>query len=217
MELLKYHSQDVERVLIHSSFNNEQVIMDIKKNLPSFVRIEVNDKLINKLSDKGNCYVIGIFRKYKCTLSMNEHHLLLDNPSDMGNLGTIMRSSLGFGIKNIAIIRPGVDIFNPKAVRATMGALFAINVEYFDSFEDYKEKYGNHKFYSFMLQAKTSLQNAHFDEELTTLIFGNEATGLDKKYLSENSLIINHSHDIDSLNLPTAVGIALYEFKKQVK
>ena len=62
---------------------------------------------------------------------------------------------------------------------------------------------------------KNTLQNIKFTSSLATLIFGNEATGLDKKYLTENSIIISHTKDIDSLNLPTAVGIAIYELTKQ--
>ena len=56
----------------------------------------------------------------------------------MGNLGTILRSCLGFGMKDIAIIKPGVDIFDPKVVRASMGSIFSLNISYFNSFEDYK-------------------------------------------------------------------------------
>ncbi|MCF0117219.1 MAG: TrmH family RNA methyltransferase, partial [Bacilli bacterium] len=179
-------------------------------------KIEINDKLINKLSDKENCFIIGIFYKYVDRLNGDANHLLLDNPSNMGNLGTIIRSALGFGFHDIAIIKPGVDIFNPKVIRGSMGAIFASNIQYFNSFEEYQKEYHNHRCYSFMLQAKTTLQEANFEKCLSTLIFGNEATGLDAKYLSINSLIITHSNAIDSLNLPTAVGIALYEFNKQI-
>ena len=66
-----------------------------------------------------------------------------------------------------------------------------------------------------MLQAKNTLQDIKFTKSYATLIFGNEATGLDKKYLTENSVIIKHTQEIDSLNLPTAVGIAIYELIKQ--
>ena len=44
---------------------------------------------------------------------------------------------LGFNYYNLAIIRPGVDVFDPRVLRASMGAMFHLNIEYFDSFEDY--------------------------------------------------------------------------------
>lgn len=213
IELLKNHKEDVIDVYVHSSFNNIEVKQLILKLLnKNYIK---NDKLIDKLSPKENCYVIGIFKKYSNELNSNEHHLLLDNPSNMGNLGTIIRSSLGFDIKNIAIIKPGVDYFDPKCIRASMGSIFSINIEYFSSLEEYKKKYCNHTIYAFMLQSKNELQKHTFKKTLSTLAFGNEATGLDKKYLDENSIIIKHSNKIDSLNITNAVSIVLYEFNRQ--
>mgnify|MGYP002515332098 FL=1 len=213
IELLKNHKEDVIDVYVHSSFNNIEVKQLILKLLnKNYIK---NDKLIDKLSPKENCYVIGIFKKYSNELNSNEHHLLLDNPSNMGNLGTIIRSSLGFDIKNIAIIKPGVDYFDPKCIRASMGSIFSINIEYFSSLEEYKKKYCNHTIYAFMLQSKNELQKYTFKKTLSTLAFGNEATGLDKKYLDENSIIIKHSNKIDSLNITNAVSIVLYEFNRQ--
>lgn len=211
MELIKKKSDAVDKIIIHSSFDNQNVIDEIK-SLVDNTRIFTNDKLVLKLSDKGNCFIIGVFNKYSSKLDVNSDHLLLDNPSNMGNLGTIIRSSLGFGIKNIAIIKPGVDYFDPKVIRSSMGSIFSVNIEYFDSLEDYESKYPNHNIYSFMLQAKKNLRDETFSNKPVTLAFGNEATGLDMKYLNENSLIIKHSDEIDSLNVTNAVSIALYEY-----
>ena len=67
-----------------------------------------------------------------------------------------------------------------------------------------------------MLQAKNTLQTTKFSsEKLTSLVFGNESSGLDISLLDEDSIIIEHSNEIDSLNLPSSLSIALYEFKKQ--
>ena len=135
IEMLKNHREDAIKVYIHSSFKNEEIINTIN-SLRGRSEVEFNDKMINKLSQKENCYVIGVFKKYKNVLE-NDHHVVLVNPSNMGNLGTIIRSCLGFNIKNIAIIKPGVDFFDPKVVRASMGAIFSCNICYFDTFEDY--------------------------------------------------------------------------------
>jgi len=215
IELFKKHKNDLIKILIHSSFTNEEVLKIIRNNIDSS-KIYINDKLVEKLSDKGNCFIVGIFYKYKSELDVNSDHLLLDNPSNMGNLGTIIRSSLGFGIKNIAIIKPGVDYFDPKVIRSSMGSIFNVNIEMFDSINDYKKKYKN-TLYSFMLQAKKSLRECDFKAERVTLVFGNEATGLDDSYLDENSLIIKHSNEIDSLNVTNAVSIALYEYSEKRK
>lgn len=217
IELLRNQSNHVIKILIHTSFNNKEVI-DLIFSLKGNAEIEYNDKLINKLSPKGNCFVVGVFKKYSSSLDSIKDHVVLVNPSDMGNLGTIIRSSLGFGIENIALIRPGVDIFDPKVIRASMGAIFSLNIQYFDTYESYCKSFPNHIKRTFMLQAEKTLQEAIFDKEaLTSLVFGNEATGLDHSLLDENSIIIKHSNKIDSLNLPSSLAIALYEFTRQKK
>jgi len=213
LELLNKHLDDVIDIYIHSTFTNKDVKEKIVNRLGK--EFKTNDRLIEKLSPKENCYIVGIFKKYKDKIDRNCDHLLLDNPSNMGNLGTIIRSSLGFGIKNIAIIKPGVDFFDPKTIRASMGSIFNINICYFDNVEDYKNEFNDHIIYSFMLKAKNTLQSFKFNKGLSTLAFGNEATGLPDSYLDKNSIIIKHSNEIDSLNITNAVSIALYEFNRQ--
>jgi TrmH family RNA methyltransferase len=77
----------------------------------------------------------------------------------------------------------------------------------------------NRDIFTFMLDGEFSLdklpeKNA---ERPFTLVFGNEATGLDAKYRKiGQSVVVRHSNEIDSLNLSIAVGIALYEFTKPV-
>lgn len=217
IELMKNRPQDVLKIYIHSSFSNQEVI-NLINSLRGSAEVIINDKIINKLSPKGNCFVLGIFNKYQSYLEKDKHHVVLVNPSDMGNLGTIIRSSLGFGIKNIAIIRPGVDIFDPKVIRASMGSIFSINISYFNTFEEYRKFFPSHVPHAFMLQAKNTLQETIFDkDQLASLVFGNESSGLDISFLDDNSIRIDHSNKIDSLNLPSSLAIALYEFNKGTK
>lgn len=151
-------------------------------------------------------------------LNREENHLVLVNPMNMGNFGTIVRSALGFRFTQIAVIRPAVDLFDPKVLRAAMGAFFSCQIVYFDSIEAYTALYPEHRLYSFMLQAKNTLQETEFDlSSPISLVFGNESSGLPETFLNEDSILIEHSADIDSLNLPTAVGIALYEADRQIR
>ena len=55
-------------------------------------------------------------------LSGASNHIVLVNPSDMGNLGTIIRTAVGFGFTDIGIISPAVDAYNPKVIRGSMGS-----------------------------------------------------------------------------------------------
>ena len=146
----------------------------------------------------------------------NSNHIVLVNPSNMGNLGTIIRSAVGFNIHDLVIIRPGVDSFDPKVIRSSMGAIFNINIKYFDSFDDYFKLFNDRNFYPFMLKAKDSLQEIKKEDKKYSLIFGNEGAGLPDEFLKVGTpVIIRHTKDIDSLNLDNAVAIALYEFSKK--
>jgi TrmH family RNA methyltransferase len=219
IELINSRPESCIKVLVSESFRSDgwsSLCAVCRKN---GIEIVTDDKTIRRLSPKENCYVIGIFNKYKCSLDANKSHVALSNPSNMGNIGTIVRTMLGFGIKDLAIIGGGVDILDPKAVRASMGAIFHINFAYFDSIEAYSEKFAGHELYPFMLDGEYELDSLSVpDGQLFTLIFGNEATGLDPKYHElGHSVVIRHSRDIDSLNLSVSVGIALYQFSKSIK
>lgn len=218
-ELLQNKVQYVEMVLLHTNVSkeNRKKVYDIceKNNID----ITINDHIIERIRDKDNCLLIGVFRKYSCELVHNRNHVVLVNPSDSGNMGTIIRTCVGFGIHDLAVIEPAVDIFSPKVVRATMGALFHINFQSFSSFEEYYKKYGNErKIYPFMLKGAVALDEIYPENVPFSLVFGNEATGLDDGWLDVGkSILIPHSKEIDSLNLSLAVGIGLYEFTKKVK
>lgn len=214
-ELLKNKVSIVKEIVVHekleTSLESNKILEIAKKH---GIKITKNGKLIEKLSGKGNVYIMAIFDKYNQSVDHTQNQVLIHSPSDMGNLGTIIRDMLGFGYKNLSIIKPCIDIFDPRVIRASMGAIFRINIELFDSIEDYYKVNHNHM-YPFMLQANQTLQSLTAKIMPHTLAFGNEAHGLDEKYLHFGTpLLIEHSQEIDSLNLSMAVGIALYEFKK---
>ncbi len=214
-ELLRARPETAEMVLLHSNAKTE-----LRKELElackgAGIGIVCSDRLVEKLRDKDKCIVIGVFKKYECTLEHNANHVVLVNPGDMGNLGTIIRSCVGFGITNLAIIGPAADIFDPRTVRASMGALFGIKFEYFSCFSQYAKRYGGEREnYAFMLSGEYRLGTfQHPEGKPYSLIFGNEARGLDASYMSVGkSVVIPHTNFIDSLNLSLAAGIGIYEF-----
>lgn len=216
-ELLQNKPEMAEMVLVHSDANTG-IHRKLKQECENVnVKIIYSDRHVEKLRDKDNCMMIGVFKKYYCKLDHHVNHVVLVNPSDTGNLGTIIRSCVGFGITNLALIEPAVDIFHPKVVRASMGAFFRVKFEYFSHFEQYNQEYGNEReTYPFMLNGKYQLGTLkHPKNKPFTLIFGNEASGLEASYLNiGKSVVISHTHDIDSLNLSLATGIGIYEFCK---
>lgn len=214
-ELLKSRPEWVTRVFLSSSLEETEGILRLKALCgKQGIRCETNDKAFNILSPKGNCYVIGEFRKTSMTLAPGSH-IVLVNPSDAGNLGTILRTAVGFGLTDIAIIKNAVDFYDPKTVRSSMGAAFHVRAEYFDTIEDYCARFPENVRYAFMLSASVPLPEVAVREPFS-LVFGNEATGLPDRFAEFcTPVIIRHSRDIDSLNLPMAAGIAMYEFTKR--
>lgn len=215
-EMLRFRAESVNRVFVHSEMKQGETL-DKLRRLCEDADIEMvqSNKIFNVLSQKENCYVIGEFRKYTGQLSAQHSHIVLVNPSNAGNMGTIMRSALGFRLNQMAIIRPAVDAFDPKVVRASMGAIFSTEFMYFDSFDAYQKQFGAREFYPFMLNADKTLHDVA-PEGVFSLIFGNEATGLPEAFAEiGTSVVIPHSDRIDSLNLPIAASIAMYEATKK--
>lgn len=211
LELLAHRPQAALGVLASAKGGKNEGLRKLRELCHRHnVEFEVNDKLVERLSPKENSYAVGVFSKYASPLDAEKNHLVLVSPSDMGNLGTIIRTMLGFAITDLTLVRPAADIFDPRVVRASMGAIFPINFAYFDSFEDYGQHFGHH-IYPFMTNGEVKLEVADFRQPFA-LVFGNESAGLPKGYRSiGTSINITHSQAIDSLNLPIAVSIALYE------
>lgn len=217
IELLKNQPEHVLKVLLHPDMNS-QAQLDIISGLcrEHHIPLETAGKTVEKLRDKENIFAIGVFEKYENTLEPEKNHIVLVNPGDMGNMGTIIRTSIGFGIENLAIIEPGADVFNPKVVRASMGSLFQLKFHYYKSFEEYAQTAGERKMYPFMLKGAVPLQELkRAPREVYSLIFGNEATGLPDDFSKiGQSVVIRHTDHIDSLNLALATGIGIYEFTR---
>ncbi len=214
VELIQSMPEKVVKVLVSSNYKAESNTDIFNLCNKYHIKTEINDKAIRRISDKDNNYVVGVFSKYDCNLNAYNSHVVLVNPSNMGNMGTIIRTLTGFGLNDLAIISPGVDAFDPKVIRASMGSIFKINLKYFDNFDNYNKEFNNRKFYTFMLDGAKSLKDVkHDNNELFSLVFGNEATGLHSSFSKVGtSVLIKHTDRIDSLNLTIAAGIAMYHF-----
>ncbi|MCK9368857.1 TrmH family RNA methyltransferase [Candidatus Dojkabacteria bacterium] len=133
----------------------------------------------------------------------------------MGNIGTIIRTMSGFGINDLALIRPAADIFDPMIVRSAMGALFQTRFMYFDSFEKYFEMYKEHNKYMLMLKGAKEIEKVQFKKPYS-LVMGNESSGLPEQYAKfGETVFIPHLKTIDSLNLSIATAISIYVSVKQ--
>ena len=215
MEYLLHARDQVRGVIMHPQFRSEETVAKIKSLCGNGIPVSVEEKPFNILSKKENCFVICVIEK-KETKLQNGNHMVLVNPSNAGNMGTIMRSCLGFGVRDLAIIPPATDHFDPKVIRASMGAAATVRAEVFATFEDYEARFPENKLYPFMLDGSTKLHETTIEQPFS-LIMGNEATGLPAEFSKIGRPIrIDHSNAIDSLNITIAASIGLYEATKGI-
>jgi TrmH family RNA methyltransferase len=209
LELLRARPECVNRVLISSRGAKNSGARQIEALCHQrHIRVEVADRAVEKLAGCANAYVVGEFGKYATPLQ-HDNHVVLINPSDSGNLGTILRTALAFDVTNLTIVRPAVDVFDPKVIRASMGAVFRLNFAYVGAFEAYRDRFDN-QLYPFMTDGRTPLPQATFRQPFA-LIFGSEGGGLSAAFHEVGeSIRIPQSAAVDSLNLAVAVGIGLY-------
>lgn len=210
LELLTYRSEDVLGVVAHpQGLANRGIakIQEICQN--SGIPFELQEKSFPRIGARQNDYAIGVFRKTEIGLDSSTNHVILVNPSGMGNLGTIIRTMLGFGFHDLAIIEPAADLNHPDVVRASMGALFQLRFNRFEDFHGYRNEFPRF-FYPLMTDGKVPLPQAKF-EPTFGLIFGPESNGLPQEYHSYGtSISIPQDMAIDSFNLAISVGVTLY-------
>ena len=203
------------RLLVHSQSEGSEGASRLREAAARVgVRCEIADRALERISRKENCFAAMVYKKAEGVFDEAAPHIVLHNPSDSGNLGTILRTALGFGFLNVAIIRPAVDSDDPRVTRASMGAAFSLNVRHFDSFEAYKEEFSDRQLFAFMLTGSVSLEEAvrRLDGPYA-LVFGNEASGLPDAFAALGiATRIPHSAQIDSLNLAIAAGIGMHAF-----
>ena len=216
--LMEAQPQRVQRLLLHpEGLKNEGVEKLRKMCAERGIREEMAERVLRRESKKDNCFAGLVFEKFDADLDPEACHAVLCQISDSGNLGTAMRSLLGFGIRDVALIRPCVDVFEPHALRASMGAFYKLRVHTYDTFEDYRALYPERKLYPFMLDGAISLNEAAAQAQKPfSLVFGNEQTGLPAHFAQlGQSVMIPQSDEIDSLNLAVAVSVGSYVFLKR--
>ena len=216
MECLLARPERVRRLLLHSGIGNREgteKLLDLARE--SGVRTETADRILSRVSGKENRFAAAVFEKFTDTLDPEKPQVLLHQPGDSGNVGTILRTALGLGVEDVALVRPCVDLFDPRTVRASMGSLFRRRVRVYDSFDDYRAEMGDRAYYPFMLDASVPLAEALREpvSPRRTLIFGNEGRGLPAEFARIGQPVRIPSNDrVDSLTLAIAAGIGIYAF-----
>jgi len=175
----------------------------------------VSDHVFESLSNqKSSSGMIGICSYLDSTLS-NDSIIALDNVQDPGNVGTILRNALAFNYKNILIGKDCADIYNPKTIQASQGAIFQLNIEVVDLEDKLKSLKEDYTLISTSLDNAQALTKDTSIKDKYILILGNEGTGVKQEILAMSD--VNYYieiNNIDSLNVASASAIMMYQLHK---
>lgn len=131
--------------------------------------------------------------------------------SDPGNMGTLIRTACWFGLDGIVLFGPCADIYSPKVIRSSMGAVFQIKTIVFDDLSQCGRFLSDYEKIGTFLDTEKNFIN---DPEKKRILFlGNESTGLDQelKNIINFNFRIDPKSGFDSLNVSVAGGIIMNE------
>lgn len=198
-------------------------------DIPEEKRIPVNTYVQAQLSERSSpSEIMGIVAQPpnhldRIPLREDLLVLILDRPRSPGNLGSAIRSAEALGAQGVLITGHAADVYDPKTVRATMGALFEVPVVIVHS---------NEILQSWLSQVRGSLgdlqvvaTSAHAEKTVyehdftgpTVIIIGNETAGISFYYreLCTGFLSIPMRGAATSLNASVAASVFLYEASRQ--
>ena len=166
--------------------------------------------------------VLAVFRQPQYSLDNealeNELSLVLDGIQDPGNMGTIIRLADWFGIKRLVCSPDTADVYNPKTVQATMGAIARVKV-FYTSLPDWISEIKNIPVYGAFLEGKNIYKESLSPSGL--IVMGNEGKGISpsvEKLITGKLFIPNYppeAESTESLNVAVATAIVCSEFRRK--
>lgn len=181
-----------------------QEYLNIPDDIPQIlVSEEVLKKISSNVNPEGVVFVASMLDQ-----KVNDPHkvLFLDEITDPGNMGTLIRTALAFNYDQVVVSKNCVSIYNPKVVNSTKGAIFSIPIrtgelsEFKDTHQIIASSLGNNSIPLDDLKV----------EDRFVLVLGNESHGVSAqtKKLANQEVIIP-IQNIDSLNVAVAGGILM--------
>jgi len=193
-----------------------------KQSIGEIIPVSFDDlKKVSSLKTPHNALAVIQMPEIKMDPSDIEKGLTvaLDFVQDPGNLGTIIRAAAWFGIKNIYCSMDCVDLYNPKVIQASMGAILHVNIFYTDLrilFMTATEL--KVKVFGAFIEGVSIYSYKLGDNGI--ILLGNESKGISEEllpYITDRIMIpkINSAKaGIDSLNISMAASVILSEFTR---
>lgn len=156
---------------------------------------------------------LGIAKK-KEEVPYSKRILMLDGIQDPGNMGTLIRSAIGFGFNTIISSLDSVDYYHERSIRATQGNLFYANLIKAPLKERIQAlKFLGYKVYVTSLKKSKDIKTI-CPSEKCVVVLGNEGSGVSQAIIDmADELVRIKTNDIESLNVAMAGTIIMYEWQ----
>lgn len=194
---------------------------DLKYEIAKYECIYVAEKIFSSLTNVVNPQgILAVIEKNNTSSKINydeDLFLILDDIQDPGNMGTILRTADSINLKQIIVSKESADVYNPKVVRSTMGAIFRVNVIECDNITKIIKEIKKHdiKIMATSLQTDKSIYDISYNK--TAIVIGNEANGVSNEVmnLADIKAKIPMFGKTESLNASVATSVILYEAVRQ--
>ncbi len=208
----------IEAIIATEEFKNKNHAFFAKAKSKGLRTEIVKPEQLKKLTDtqtpQGVAAVARFLAPDKNQNRMGKLIVALDKISEPGNVGTILRNCGWFGVQTVLVSKSSADVFNPKTLRASMGAAFRLNILSEINLKESLLKLKN-KGYKILLAdiEGTEIKNLRSAQGKFVVIFSNEAAGPSEEAISlaDEKVTVPRKGQGESLNVASASAIVLYE------
>lgn len=218
IKFLDYIEYIPELIIAREDMIDNSIFLKKIKNFNTKI-LYLDEKIFNELSAQENSQgVIIQYQKKEGNLdSISNDIIVLDDISDPGNLGTIIRVCDATNFKDIILTKGSVDAYNDKVIRASMGSILNVNLIYLD--RNFiinllvEEKYNT--FITYLDKTAVSYNKIKLQNK-NAIVMGNEGRGVGNDFLEilHTKTIIPILGNAESLNVAIASSLMLYKFRE---
>jgi len=216
-EIAEYHKDLVHGIYVDETFDNEDLRKKIKEaGLRIHALTPYQMKQVSAVVSGQGIFAVCRLANEKPNYDTAHAITLVDAVQDPGNLGSLFRNAVGFGIDGIVLGRGSVDPFNPKVVRGSSGCFLRIP---FETGIDLQERFSLLRQKGFCIVAtsphakKSITELSHRQFKKIALLIGNEGSGTNRQVseLADEWVKIPMENSLESLNVAVAHGILSYQ------
>lgn len=208
---------------VSDEFLNDPLLKDLEKQTSSIAVLQ--ESLFDSIADTDSPQGIVLIARRPPSAQNREIGesqlplvLYLCEISNPSNLGAVLRTAEAAGVTNVMISKNSADPFSPKALRASMGSAFRLNISTGSEFTDIPKLTTESHLRTIGADANATISYTDIDwKPARMLVIGSEAHGLsaEQKETLDELVCIPMANGVESLNLAVSVGVILFEAKRQ--